>query len=565
MNPQMVCSVAGLCNNIAIDKMLEDQQAKNSAYVGRLLTCDNCNVLSNAILDKFNHTHKDSLLDQALQFCGEMSSFSDACNSIILTYFEDFYDQIQSKISSGAVCHISGVCSYKYHSHNENEKQMVLPNNTDINNDLPCDLCQQLVRHLRDVLIANTTEDEFKQVLQGLCGQTKSFKTECLSLVDEYYKDIYETLLNNLDANGACFLIGICPKGKHIFQQLPPTKIEISITKLEDKEHLTNDEIMPIQTKLNELIESETSIQLVKNGELCTLCEYFMHFVQETLTLPANEEKIKNQLKTICSKSMPKTLEAECNDFVEMYSDAVVALLIQEIDPRQICPLLRMCPQNSITSASEPKYEDKPTCPLCLFAVEQAKNRIKQDKTKENAKKVLDSLCNHFPNNKLKAECIDFVDTYTAELINMLVQDFTTQQICVSLKLCGPQGFDLKSIQIEVNDKDFELEEGDFAPTPQCLLCKKVIELVEKEIIGEKTKQSIVAALERSCTKLNKKAQGKCQKFVDKYGDLIAELLLKETKPDQVCKELMYCSVHKEGKYFIYNVLKSEYYSKLNS
>lgn len=551
MNPQMVCSVAGLCNNVAIDKMLEDEQVKSSAYVGRSLNCNNCNVLIDTILDKFNQTDNNSLLEHALQFCGEMSSFSDGCNSIILTYFNDFYDQIQSKISSDAVCHLSGVCSYKYHSHMEKE-ELVVSLHTDANDDLPCDLCQQLVKHLRDVLITNTTEDEFKQVLQGLCGQTKSFKTECLSLVDEYYKDIYETLVNNLDANGACFLIGICPKGKHIFQQLPPAKIEISITKLEEKNHLSNDEIMPIQTKLNGLIESEQKMQLVNNGELCTLCEYFMHFVQETLTLPANEEKIKNQLKTICSKSMPKSLEAECNDFVDMYSDAVVALLIQEIDPRQICPLLKMCPQISGTSISEPKYDDKPTCPLCLFAVEQAKNRIKEDKTKENAKKVLDSLCNHFPNNKLKAECVDFVDTYTAELINMLVQDFTTQQICISLKLCAPQGFDLKSIQVEVNDEDFDIKEGDFAPTPQCLLCKKVIELVEKEIIGDKTKESIVAALKRSCTKFNKKSQGKCQKFVDKYGDLIAELLLKETKPDQVCKELMYCSVHKEGEYLIY-------------
>lgn len=550
MNPQMVCSVAGLCNNIAIDKMLEDQKLIKPAYVGRTLTCNNCNVFSNAILDRFNNTHKDVVLENVLQFCGEMSSFSDACNSIILTYFNDLYEQMQRKLSSDALCHISGVCSSKYHSHMLQEEAIAeLDNNTVVNDDLPCDLCQQLVKHLRDVLIANTTEDEFKQVLQGLCGQTKSFKTECLSLVDEYYKVIYETLVNNLDSNGACFLIGICPKGEsHSHPQLPPAKIEIVITKLEDKVHLSNKEIMPIQTHLNGLMETEMSLHLVKNGELCSLCEYFMHFVQETLTLPANEEKIKNHLKTICSKSMPKSLEGECDDFVEMYSDAVVALLVQEIDPRQICPMMRMCPQNSRIATPDIKSEDKPTCPLCLFAVEQAKIRIKGDKTKENAKKVLNGLCNHFPNNKLKAECVDFVNTYTSELINMLVQDFTTQQICVSLKLCASEGFDFKSIDMEVYDNNSELKEGDFASTPQCLLCKKIIELFEKEIIGEKTKENIIAALNKSCSKLTIKAQGKCKKFVDKYGDLIADLLLKETTPNQVCKELMYCSIQKEGK-----------------
>lgn len=44
--------------------------------------------------------------------------------------------------------------------------------------DLPCEFCEQLVIHLRDVLIANTTEEEFEEILKGLCKQTRSFKDE---------------------------------------------------------------------------------------------------------------------------------------------------------------------------------------------------------------------------------------------------------------------------------------------------------------------------------------------------------------------------------------------------
>lgn len=63
------------------------------------------------------------------------------------------------------------------------------------------------------MLTANTTETEFKQVLEGLCKQTKSFKSECLSIADEYYDVIYAELTKELDPEGACFLIGVCPKG----------------------------------------------------------------------------------------------------------------------------------------------------------------------------------------------------------------------------------------------------------------------------------------------------------------------------------------------------------------
>lgn len=44
-------------------------------------------------------------------------------------------------------------------------------------------------------------------------------------------------------------------------------------------------------------------------------------------------------------------------------------------------------------------------------------------------------LCSHLT-NKLQPECADFVETYTAELLKMLADDFTPQQICVYLKVC---------------------------------------------------------------------------------------------------------------------------------
>ena len=76
-----------------------------------------------------------------------------------------------------------------------------------------------------------------------------------------------------------------------------------------------------------------------------------------------------------------------------MYGDAVIALLIQEINPRQVCPMMKMCPGHNANfddmevfdvPAKKPASDetDKPTCPLCLFAVEQAQEKIKNDKSK---------------------------------------------------------------------------------------------------------------------------------------------------------------------------------------
>lgn len=57
----------------------------------------------------------------------------------------------------------------------------------DVADDLPCKLCEQLVGHLKDLLVANTTEAEFKTVLLGLCKQTKSFADEVCKCNEFYY------------------------------------------------------------------------------------------------------------------------------------------------------------------------------------------------------------------------------------------------------------------------------------------------------------------------------------------------------------------------------------------
>lgn len=47
-----------------------------------------------------------------------------------------------------------------------------------LSGDETCELCEQLVQHLKDILVANTTESEFEQVLLGICKQTGNFKKE---------------------------------------------------------------------------------------------------------------------------------------------------------------------------------------------------------------------------------------------------------------------------------------------------------------------------------------------------------------------------------------------------
>uniref|UniRef100_A0A1B0DJP1 Saposin n=1 Tax=Phlebotomus papatasi TaxID=29031 RepID=A0A1B0DJP1_PHLPP len=305
MNPQMVCSVAGLCNNANIDKLLEMEQSSSEVdeLVPRVesedaddFTCDRCNKIAGEIAKKFTDADRDTVLENMLLYCGKMSSFSDACSSIVLSYFNEIYDHMVKNFNKDSICHISGVCSNKFHSHPDivEIRPMANVGVVPVKDDIPCELCEQLVRHLRDVLIANTTEDEFKMVLEGLCKQTGGFSGECLSIVDQYYDNIYNTLVNELDEKGACFLIGICPKGVAGFNEhapimpLLPTlqaqEIHATLKKIgpappkkllgDGEPQLTNQEINNMQLPIDRLMGPQNSFYLVNNGQWCMLCEY---------------------------------------------------------------------------------------------------------------------------------------------------------------------------------------------------------------------------------------------------------------------------------------------------
>lgn len=159
MDPHVVCSVAGLCNNAEIDKELE--KIPNAIAVARPikkttttklsgLTCKQCGKVSKLIERKFEQTDRDQVLENILTLCGRMSSFSDGCSAIVLSYFNEVYAHLQENLKADNICHLSGVCADQYHQH---EVEIVPNSQIGIvdkeGDDIPCDLCKQLISHLR--------------------------------------------------------------------------------------------------------------------------------------------------------------------------------------------------------------------------------------------------------------------------------------------------------------------------------------------------------------------------------------------------------------------------------
>ncbi|XP_072743485.1 uncharacterized protein Sap-r [Anoplolepis gracilipes] len=599
MNPSVVCSVAGLCNNAHIDKLLLQYQTvtkKDNKETKSILMkndelepdeCTKCYTIAKYMENKLHHTSRDKMLLQFLNICRNFGSFSDSCSTIIMIHFSTIYDHLQNNFNADNICHLSGQCSNNYHKHEDTVD--AIPNveitplssvgMVEVGDDLPCKLCEQLVGHLKDLLVANTTEIEFKQVLLGLCKQTKSFADECKAIVDEYYQQIYEYLTKGLNSNVICQLSGICPSpGKTIQRPIwplvPEKSAKVGVSIMNDKQaqkeievtigkdHLKLEaeklQIEQLPTKFN---PSPLLMPPEGGKEACALCEYLLHYIQDTVTNPTNEEKVKEVLEKICKK-LP-SIEDTCQEFVDTYGDAVVAILAQEIDPSQVCPMIHVCPSEAYSELlekipksfllQEEQVQDKPGCPLCLLAVTQIYNVIKDNKTEANIEAELDKLCNHLPRS-LTDQCTDFVKAYSKELVEMLLADLTPSEVCVYLKLCD-QTKDLGPKHDYIIQKDREILTNEIPNYPvhtieaenledgMCTICEFAMQYIDKVIGNKKTRSEIENAVHSVCNHLPKTVSKECNQFVDEYADTIISILSEDVSPKEACALLGLCKV----------------------
>ncbi|KAL1505900.1 hypothetical protein ABEB36_005353 [Hypothenemus hampei] len=580
MDPQTVCAVAGLCNSVRITQLLaEAEQGVSKKFADDSPSrnkCDDCNTVMDIVVKKFNNMNQEEFLESALRVCGKLNSFSDACSNLVITNLQDIYNYLKQNLNAGDVCLLSGECYANFHKHDIQITPMSKIGYVPVKgekDDLPCELCEQLVNHLRDILTANTTEAEFKQVLEGLCKETKStFRSECLSLVNTYYDVIYNDLVKGLNANSTCELIGICPGNSKDIGVVAPLLTPEAIEALNSNQALRQGsrhglEVRVMKPKEEKLPEVNMSMQLpidrlmpahlqVYNQQFCVFCQYFLHYVQNEITDPTVEDEVKEVIDKACSK-LPRSVNATCVEFVNTYEPALVAILAQEIDPSQICPLIKACPSQEDSIQAVDIFQTAKSssqCPLCLYAVTELESMIKGKRTKEEIEESLKKLCDHLPGN-LKPECVDFVNTYTNELIEMLVADFKPQEVCVYLKLCTD---DTPVMKQTIVREEHELWGGDtetnviFDDTynghqieafhdEKCVLCEFIMKEIDDQLKNKKTDDEIKNIVHDICKVMPKSVEKSCDNFVNQYADAIIILLQEAMDPSSICSYLKFC------------------------
>lgn len=603
MNPTAVCSVAGLCNSAHIDKLIASNPGTNPEL--KLDTCVNCTVAFTQVERFLHQNSKLDVMNRLLQVCGEFSSFSDSCATLVVKYFDDLYKYLLD-IQPWNACHLSGMCAYKYHFHPQPEDadltekaELILKQQSD---DLPCDLCKQLVTHFKDVLVANTTEDEFLQILHGMCKQTGKFEKECTELVNENFKLIYDFLTQELDPQKICSEVNLCPR-KNLVS-------DINLNLIQDR-------FTPI---INTQVEvfSQSSVSMSSATE-CRFCKYIIQLLQHEIENPKVETDVKKALERVC-KLVSSSDVAKCDNFVKTYSQLVIDLLAKETDPGIVCATIDLCPDTNLVN----KFE---FCPICQNALHFVQTELEDPKTEQQIEDTLKKACNIVPQAELRP-CNEFVSQYSALVISVLAEEIDPSLVCPALKLCPtlytsqnecqfctqtmneliaplqqrdplsiykglktmmktlPRNLTETAVQMQIQHSseivdmmmaEFSAEEactylkycnqypkydvvlgGDIETNdietlsddiimntvskPSCEVCELFVKLYESKLTSNTTEQQLEEELTKFCEHLtDKELKQNCSSLIEKYVPKLIELLKKEVTPRELCQLAKIC------------------------
>jgi len=486
MNPDTVCTVAGLCNSERIDLMLEDMYSKNEH-------CKTCKTLMSTAQDNLTAFSDVQFEDKMHELCGYFDSYSDACMYTVTTQLTTIRAIIQAWVSPEACA--KSVCLSKN-----------IVSVTQYSEDIECEFCTKVVKHWIDVYASDSSLQQFKEILEGLCDKLdKKNSVHCRRIVDDYYMPLFE-YIRKVDPEMICSAVGIC----HANFNLLHRDLALPLTNL-----FTTKQYLPLTPLLTMKTERKST---------CLLCEYVMHNLESYLKDAHNEEEIREYLDGLCM-SVPTSYQNVCKTFIDKYEAAILKMISSEIHPYQMCKEINLC-----SSTPVPKSIKKSSsCQTCYIVAEEVFSVFSDKDDVDMVKNVLESICYRFP-EYIDEPCENFVDKYVTAFLKFVAQGLTPDEVCDALDMCNPN-----EAQNFIKVRDFS--GGDSA----CVICEYTVSYLDKMLEDKNNEEEIREALEAVCDYMPSSVKQQCDRFVDSYTDMIIQLLTGDVTPKEVCEYLGLC------------------------
>merc|ERR1712004_437668 len=151
-----------------------------------------------------------------------------------------------------------------------------------------------------------------------------------------------------------------------------------------------------------------------------------------------------------------------CKHVVDDYYIPAFNFLRHEIDPHLLCSLVGLCKsQPSLPAAPVQQTALVPAtkltasssqCEICQFAATDLFSILEDPYDQRMVKNALESICYRLP-NVVDRRCEQFVEGYTAKILDLITSGLGPDQLCLALNICS----ETKEVApVELEDQKWE-------------------------------------------------------------------------------------------------------------
>jgi len=531
IDPETVCAMAGLCGpggflQVADDVPITVYSRKPMASpLVKLLPassimktsdskCDMCDMVVKEVFEALQDKADQNMVKNVLEtVCYRLplpAKYEKKCEDFVEAYTAPILDFITNGLDPEDVCAALSLCKDKLRL----SKLPAVKQLPALKAEKPsCVLCEYVINTVDKMLEDQSNVKQIEAALEQVCGVLpKSLASQCQSFVDGYTEIIIDMLTKDVSPQQVCENLGLCPPGQDL-ALLPSTQ--------------------PLQ-----------------QSPRCVLCEYVINTVDDMLGDKATQKEIESTLESVCAY-LPSSLSKQCNTFVSTYTELIIDMLVNDVSPDMVCTNLGLCKDaylylsNTIVKTlpvvkKAPLPKKDPYCTLCQVVVEDLEKSLGDAKTQEAIEEALDVLCTSL-SLPVHKECEKMVAKYTEEIISLLLQEYTSQQVCQEVQLCVNNDINTNDIsQIQFDVVEVEVYPLDAKDKVGCELCEFAMTIIDERMKDPGTVDMVEREVQFVCSYLPDSVADACEQFVDNYGQKIIDALVDdEMNPQQVCASLL--------------------------
>jgi hypothetical protein len=281
-----------------------------------------------------------------------------------------------------------------------------------------CELCENSLNELKVLLQTPDILVAIQSSIELICKIPGINEDKCKEYIEYFFPNIVEKIVNFLNnSEKICSTFKLCKKSS-----------------------LTNFESITIrqqQPHLDRFLANISSLSLRGFNMGCTLCEAAVKEVVKTLDQPKTLKTIATDVTNVVCKIFPKSLQAGCYDFLNIYGVPSLQLTFSDIMPQQVCQDIHACTASFSQQLQQLPIMEKSVvvCDACKLLSRVLSDELQKASLQQDITNVLTRGCKLIPGDFSK-RCNDLVLEYVPTGLSYVADFFTRNDACSFLHLC---------------------------------------------------------------------------------------------------------------------------------